>query len=94
MNTEPCECRDWCRSDAVRFVGKTPMATNHHPNCARYNDSLMDVWRVTVDGISCYVDSEKDALGTAGTDDGAAASVTKERMHRELFEQLPEFDGF
>lgn len=72
---------NWARTDGRQ--------TNHHPNCPHYNDSLMDVWKVTVDGVSCYTDNEQDALDTVG--DG---TITRERMHREVFEQLPEFEGF
>lgn len=88
-----CACRNWC-GNWVRMFGKTPVATNHHPNCQHYNDSLMDVWKVTVHGVSCYVDNEQDAIETAGDEQRDAITVTKEKMHREVFEHLPEFEGF
>ena len=55
----------------------------------------MDVWKVTHDGTSCYVDNEQDANDTAGTEaSGDTVSIVKMKMHREIFENLPEFDGF
>jgi hypothetical protein len=38
-----CECFNWARAHPGPL-------TNHHPNCSHYNDSLMDVWKVTVGG--------------------------------------------
>lgn len=77
-----------------KWYGRTrdgaPLMANHHPNCPHYNDSLIDVWKVTVDGRSCYVDNEQDALDTVGD----SGSVSKEKMHKEIFNHLPEFEGF
>ena len=74
---------------------KTPegiiIPTNHHRNCPRYNDSLMDVWVVVVDGVKCVVDNEADARETAGTDGGAV--VTQRKMHKEVFDNLRDFEG-
>lgn len=81
-----CECANWARTVNLKYV------TNHHPDCPHYNDSPMDVWKVTVDGVSCYVDNELDARETAG--DAQRDNITKEKMHREVFENLPEFEGF
>lgn len=84
-----CECVHWCRANVnLKYL------TNHHENCPHYNDSLMDVWKVTVDGISCYVDNEQDARETASDEQRDDITVTKEKMHREVFEHLPEFEGF
>lgn len=85
MSTEPnCPCANWARDIDLKYL------TNHHPNCPRYNDSLMDVWKVTVDGVSCFVEHEQDAQDTVGD----CGTITKEQMHREVFEHLPEFRGF
>jgi hypothetical protein len=99
MNELKCECANWARATDSPYKLKSaeglPLTTNHHPNCQHYNDSLMDVWRVSVDGISCYVDNEQDAKDTAGCDaDEIQPTITKEKMHREIFENLAEFDGF
>lgn len=83
-----CECAQWARSINRNYL------TNHHENCPRYNDSLMDAWKVTVDGRSAYCEHEQDARETAGDEQREEITVTKERMHREVFEHLPEFEGF
>lgn len=84
-----CECVHWCRSSVnIKYL------TNHHENCPHYNDSLMDVWKATVDGVSCYADNEVDAGETAGDEQRDDITVAKEKMHREVFEHLPEFIGF
>jgi hypothetical protein len=94
-----CECQNWARDghDSLKIGGKFLMP-NHHPNCPHYNDSLMDVWKVTLNGCSCYVDNEPDADATAGMECDAAGgdtvSTIKMKMHREVFENLPEFCGF
>lgn len=82
--TEPCRC------DQIARVINRNYITNHHENCPHYNDSLMDVWKVTVGRMYCIMDNEQDARDTAG-DDGV---VTKEKMHREVFDNLPVFVGF
>ena len=59
MSTEnhwPCECLNWARCTSIDL--KSPMP-NHHPNCQHYNASLMDVWRVTLDGASYVTDRER-----------------------------------
>jgi len=67
-------------------------ATNHHLNCPHYNDSLMDVWKVT-DGTSTYYsENEADVREEAAEYEGLEISKTK--IHREIYENLPEFDGF
>lgn len=74
-----CKCIYWARTDGF--------LTTHHPNCEHYQKGLIDVWKVTVDGKSCYVEKEQDAIDTKGDDHKAV--ITKERMHREIFDRLP-----
>lgn len=83
-----CECAHLARSINLKYL------TNHHENCPRYNDSLIDVWKVTVDGRTAYCEHEQDARETAGDEQRDDITITKERMHREVFEHLPEFEGF
>lgn len=94
-----CEiCQNWARTDdpyKIRSRGTNlPLLTNHHPNCPHYNDSLMDVWKVTDGSSRCYLDNEEDAKAVAGESEESPHSITKEKMHREIFENLPEFEGF
>lgn len=89
-------CQNWERIThfyKFKTAEGIPLITNHHPDCPHYNDSLMDVWKVTLDGGSCYVGNEQDARDTAG-DEEPLPTVTQEKMHREIFENLPEFGGF
>lgn len=79
-----CECGNWARAVDLNYL------TNHHPNCPNYNDSLIDVWKIG-DGPSCYFDNESDALAEPIDSD---MKVVKMQMHREVFERLPEFEGF
>lgn len=88
-----CEiCEHWAGYWFSKFKENNGyfIPTNHHPNCPKYNDSLIDVWKTTVNKISSYTDNEQDALDCKG-DNGV---VIKEKMHREVFNNLPEFDGF
>lgn len=78
-----CECKNWARL----FDGIHDKGTEHHPNCPRVDDSLIDVWRVSYDGSSYVTDIEPDDLP-------ACEKVTKEKMHREIYDQLPEHVGF
>lgn len=55
---------------------------------------MIDVWKVTVDGVSCYVDNEQDAYDTAGDEQRSDIIITKEKMQHEVFKHLPEFAGF
>ena len=61
-------------------------------------EGIIDVWKVTVDGKSCYTDKEQFALYMNikyfNPLDGPGAVITKLKMHREVYEHLPEFDGF
>jgi len=101
-NKNMCEqCQNWPRGinenplyAGLKSADGIPLLPNHHPNCPHYNDSLMDVYKVTVGGISCFVDNLQDAKDTAGEDDGGEVELTHEKMHREVFENLREFDGF
>jgi len=99
-----CECKNWVRGinedplyANLKSADGIPLLPNHSPNCPLYNDSLMDVWKVTLDGCSCYVCNEQDAKDTAGYDELEECerpSITQVKMHREVFENLREFDGF
>lgn len=90
-----CECIYWCRADIAqhgRRADGLPILTHHHPRCEHYNDSLIDVWRVS-DGSSHYYDqNEEAAKSEADVCDGI--TIEKVQMHREVYEQLPEFGGF
>lgn len=71
--------------------------TNHHPKCEHVDASLIDVWRVNVPGESggLIVDSEAAAIDAARDETGEEPlEITKEKMHREIYENLPEFGGF
>lgn len=70
--------------------------TNHHPNCEHYNASLMDVWVVCLPGEKngCVCDREADAKRMAHEDEDAPLDIVHKKMHRELFENLGEFNGF
>lgn len=82
-----CEtCQNWARTD-----GKP---TNHHPNCEHYNDSLIVVWKMTVNRSTCYFETEQDVIRAAQEEFEDETTITKEQMHREIFEHLPEFEGF
>lgn len=76
-----CECMTWCRLGGPH--------TTHHPNCEHYNDSLIDVWKVEYDGAHYFSDYEPEKDELSGEE-----TVTKQKMHREIFERLPEFQGF
>lgn len=85
-NETLCECVNWAREINLEYLA------NHHPKCGRYNESLIDVWKVSVGNQHCILDNEEDAKDLAGEDCGAV--ITTEKMHREVLEHLPEFDGF
>lgn len=94
-----CECENWARTlDPYKIKTRTgiPLVTNHHENCPHYNDTLMDVWRVSDGFSSSYTDNEQDAKDTLGyeSEGDDSYTLTKEKMHREVFENLPEFGGF
>lgn len=93
MNTQQCECVFWCRNnfEYPNLKGKDIhfVVTNHHPHCPHYNDSLIDVWKVSYDGQFYYTDKLPCKEETENGE-----TVTQEKMHKEVFEQLPEFNGF
>lgn len=92
-----CEiCQSWPRVQVPYKIALDglPLVTNHHPNCPYYNDSLMDVWKVTDGSATFFTDDEQDAKAESGAEDGYCATITREKMHREIFENLPEFEGF
>lgn len=65
--------------------------TNHHPTCEYVDASLIDVWRVSFDGNSYVTDRDPAEEPELLSGDEV---VTKERMHREIYENLPDFAGF
>ena len=75
-----CKCVNWARADIYPL-------TDHHHNCEHFNDSLIDVWKIEYEGQSCYCDTEPEPMEEGET-------VTQEKMHREIYENLPEFEGF
>lgn len=77
----PNNCITWCRIDG--------MITNHHPNCEYVNESLIDVWKVSNGSSYYYTDNEAEAK-----EDSDECVITSRKMHREIYENLPEFDGF
>lgn len=95
MINKQCECINWARLDItggypnIKGNGVPFVATNHHPRCEHYNDSLIDVWKVSYDGQSFYQKTEPQQDELEGSE-----TVTKERMHSEIFDQLAEFNGF
>lgn len=88
-----CQCSNWCRADLSPYKGRSkdglPLITDHHPNCEHYNDSLIDVWKVEWEGDFYVTDKQPDE---DDFEDGEI--VTKQKMHREVYDQLPEFEGF
>jgi len=87
----PNNCLSWCRPSLFSM-------TNHHPQCEHVDKSLIDVWEVNLDGRSYVTNSEKDAndnlLLLLEDDPDCGVRINKLRMHREIYENLPEFDGF
>lgn len=83
----PNNCHLWARL----FNPKEP-ATLHHPRCEHVDDSLIDVWKVSDGSSSYFTTNERDGQLEAENADGV--TITKQRMHREVFAALPEFDGF
>lgn len=77
-------------------AGKPRPMSAHHPRCEHVDASLMDVWSVRCPGDEhgCIVDNEAEARAMASEDPDAPLEVSPMRMHREVFENLPEFAGF
>jgi hypothetical protein len=92
---EWCDCMVWARDNIgapyTNLKGKhVPFVlTNHHPHCEHFNDSLIDVWKVQYGTEFYYTEHEPIAEEME-----SGEIVTKEKMHKEVFEQLPEFEGF
>lgn len=88
-------CGNWARDgrDALTIDGAR-LLPNHHPHCPHYNDSLIDVFKVS-DGSSSYYTTDSflaaEELSMGEADD---LRLSTEKMHREVFERLPEFRGF
>lgn len=92
-NLWPCpnNCLSWCRASDL-----SKPQPNHHPRCEHYSASLMDVWSVRIPGEEhgCTTHCEADAHAMAMEDPHAPLEVVKMKMHREVYENLPEFPGF
>jgi len=90
-----CEiCHSWVRDTRncypkLKSVSCHFVMTDHHVDCPHYNDSLIDVWKVEHDGESFYT-NEKPCI----EDFENGEVITQEKMHKEVLEQLPEFNGF
>lgn len=86
----PCPhgCLNWCRTDGS--------LTNHHPRCEYVDESLIQAYRVSLPGdiFGCIVDDENTAKEMAGEDPDAPLEITPIKIHREIYEHLPEFAGF
>lgn len=82
----PCPhgCMGWCRTDGSK--------TNHHPRCEFVDESLIDVWKVS-DGSTHYYNKDEAAARHEAID-CEDITITKVKMHLEIYENLPEFDGF
>ena len=84
-----CDCITWCR-DKPEYSGRSknglPLYTTHHPRCDHYNDSLIQVFKIEYEGQSCYT-TEKPEV-----EDGEI--VTETTIHREIYDQLQDFEGF
>jgi hypothetical protein len=98
-----CECIHWAHTGQSPYKITSrdgiPLMPNHHPNCSHYNDSLMTVYRHSQEGKNgCYFENLTNALESAKSEfewgDSQKAVVTREKMHREVFENLPDFEGF
>ena len=79
-----CDCVNWCRADptpCVRSDDGLPIMTNHHPRCERFNDSLIEVWKVT-DGSSTYYDTNDHAEIDA--ESGGACLYKNQNAQRSL----------
>ena len=87
----PNHCEGWCRTDF------RPM-TNHHPRCEYVDKSLIDVWRVTIpgEGGGCLFDREECAKAFAdeNSEPNEPLQINKEKMHKEIYDNLDEFAGF
>lgn len=84
----PCpeNCHLWPRG----ITPNEPM-TLHNPRCSHVDSTLIDVWRVAYDGRHYITDldpaDEPEILCGDET-------ITKGKMHREIYENLPDLAGF
>ncbi len=87
----PHRCMNWARA-----CNPHAPQTNHHPSCEFVDKSLIDVFSVRVPGEEggCVVESKALAERMANEDPAPPLEIVPQKMHRELFEQLPEFAGF
>ena len=70
--------------------------TNHHPNCPHVDDSLIDTWTMS-DGYSGVTLDNWDAIRIeleSAAENDMKMTVVFARMHKEVFDALPEFQGF
>lgn len=81
-----CECISWCRASITPF-------TDHHPNCSKFNDSLIDVWKIEHVFMCdfCYTDNINDLLEYKSDPD---IKITQEKLHKEIYDNMDEFQGF
>ena len=68
--------------------------TNHHPNCEHVDASMIDVWKAELYGSSFIAESEELVRREAADNPEGEIKISKIRMHREIYENLPEFNGF
>jgi hypothetical protein len=83
-----CECVNWPREINPNYL------TNHHPDCKHYNDSLIDAYKVITNNTFYYTEDENQVIDTIKDKTDSLIRIVKEKMHREVFENLPEFEGF
>lgn len=93
-----CEtCGNWARQpvDLYGLKGEDgfPLVTNHHENCPHLNDSLIDVWKAS-DGTTSYYTDDAQMAREEVQECESEVTVTPMKMHREIMDALPEFDGF
>lgn len=91
-----CEiCQNWAGHwfSPFRNSEGIPIPTNHHPNCAHYNDSLIDVYEANFDGQTCYAKDEKQLREMIG-EIPIGLTIKDIKMHKEVFDNLAEFQGF
>ncbi len=94
-----CEiCQNWARADIemVHFKNKgIPLLPNHHPNCPKYNDSLIDVWKINIFDNDAYFLTENEAIEMIPEElYGEGYILRKIKMHKEIFDSMREFEGF
>ena len=81
----PCDCRDWASIE--------PYKTNHHPNCKRVDESLIDIWHICLKGEK-YGYFTKCGMEANECDHDDDYTVTERKIHEEIFDRLPEHAGF